>query len=213
MAGPNLSDGSTSPADDHDRLFAGLSCLTLAYPAIAATERAWTALFAGVGTLAALMLTWGVIHLLRRQNRFPHGDYPVVMIGIVFTALIYPAFCFFIPAAKSMQPLPLLLTPLLLLFQSLPLLRETDSGQPDRQNALRLAILGGSAAALLLVLAALREMLTYGTIFGYTRQTPDPMGTVTIVSIGMIAAGLALGCLRWISGRVKTSASRGGQTK
>lgn len=211
MTGSKLPDGVTRSADDHDGLFAGLSCLAMAYPAVAATERAWTAFFAGFGSLAVLMLTWGVIHLLRRQGRFPRGDYPVVMTGVIFSVLIYPVFCLFIPAAKSLQPLPLILTPLLLLFQALPLLHETGPGLPPRRTVSRLAILGGSAAGILLVIASLREGLVYGTVFGSHWQNASLLLAGTIVSTGLITAGLVLGCLRWIAGRV--SASKGGSSE
>jgi hypothetical protein len=210
MTGSKLPDAAMQSADGQDDLFAGLSCLTLAYPAVAATERAWTALFAGIGSLFVLMLVWAVIHLLRAQGRFPRGDYPVVLFGVVFSVVIYPVFCLVLPEAKGLHPLPLILTPLLLLFQALPMLRVAGPSLPPRRAAFRIAVLGGAAAGMLLVLACLREALTYGTVFGHDWQRASLLYAGLVASTGLIAAGLALGCLRWIAMRVGESVSKGG---
>lgn len=215
----------------------GLTTLALAYPAVMATVNARMALAASLLALTIPLLVWASLSGLRTlpRLRVPRlrvtrlwvprirgGDPLAFLFHLLFAAvlwLILDATAWF-PTDSS--PLPLLAAPLLLSFDTLPLLRATAApgeqadpsatriGAPARWAA-PLRILAGSAAAsaVWLGVGVLREWLTAGTVFAAAFSAPDSTGLSTTVPLGLVVAGVVLGAVRWVSARARRWAERG----
>ncbi len=200
MNEPDMSEGNIPIYLDPDRLPAGLTCLAIAYPAVAAAGHAWSALAVGISSLAVLLLTWCSLQLLRRWSRFPRGRLPVVAIGCAVSSLVWlvarlPGW---IPV--DAHPLPMLAAPLLLLVQSLSLLNDENDG-PIYTVPLRLAGTGAFFCIVLVSIGILREGILYGTFFGSVDAGTRIADLAVSIPVGLILAGLTLGGLRWLSGK------------
>ena len=186
----------------------GLSCLAIAYPAIAATGHARLALAAGVGSMATLLLTWAVLVLLRRVNRFRYSDLAAVLTACLLSSLVWLGMqaAGWIP--DTFHPLPLLAAPVLLLFEALPLLR-TGTEKWERQTPLRLIMLAASAATVYIGVGIVREWMVYGSIFASSTALQPGTASPFSVPLGWMLAGLLMGGFRWVAGRATTMVKGG----
>ena len=198
----------TDPSPEaKDQLAAGLACLMIVYPAVVATRFAWTALVVGASSLAVLLLAWGVLQLLCHWKRCPEGDLPLLFTACLLTSLVYLAVFLSGAYPEGIHPLPLLLTPLLLTFQALPLFH--NAAAMPRKALSQLAALGGFAMALLIAIGVFRELITFGTVFVFPENFPASPGFLSSVPAGLIIAGCMLAGIRWILGKI-TDARQGG---
>ncbi len=186
------SAGSTLPG--------GVSCLAIAYPAIAATGHARIALAAGIGSLTVLLLTWSVLVMLRRLNRFRYNDLAAILTTCIGSSLVWLGMYAsgWIPA--SYHPLPLLAAPVLLLFEALPDLRE-GTEKWSRRTPLRLFVIAASTALFYLGVGIVREWLVYGSVFA----PADELGTSSMqpysIPLGTIITGFMMAGGRWLAVR------------
>ncbi len=215
----------------------GLTTLALAYPAVMATVNARMALAASLLALTVPLLVWASLSGLRtlprlrvprlrvprlRLPRIRGGDPLVFLFHLLYTAVLWLVLDASAWFPTDSNPLPLLAAPLLLSFDTLPLLRaiaapgeQADPGDTRIGAAARwaepLRILAGSAAAaaVWLGVGVLREWLMAGTVFAAALPAPDSTGLSMTVPLGLVVAGVVLGAVRWVSARARRWAERG----
>lgn len=179
----------TDPSPEaRDQLAVGLSCLMIAYPSVVATQYAWTALIVGASSFAVVLLSWGSVQLLRRWplvgspgsvqllrrwHRRPKGSIPILLSACLMTSLVYLVLTLSGRYPEGMHPLPLLLTPLLLTYQALSL--GGIASEDIRKSVSRLTALGSFSTGLLVGIGAVRELLSFGTVFSSPVDLPGTM--------------------------------------
>jgi len=191
LPGSRSSAGSALPG--------GVSCLAIAYPAIAATGHARLALAAGTASMAVLLLTWVVLVLLRRINRFHYSAFAAILTTCAGSSLVWLGMHVFGWIPESYPPLPLLAAPVLLLFEVLPIL-QTGTEKWNRHAPTRLFAIAASAAAVYLGVGIVREWVIYGSVFASSGKLGTSPAQLYSIPIGTMVAGLTMAGVRWMAG-------------